>query len=165
MDFLQVFTDKANMLLGVATMALAYMTSETGMLFLFFLFLNVVDCIFGYMKAYKSGTIKSGKGTEGVIKKLSYWIIVGIAFMLSEYFVGIGHKIGVDLGFLTLFGWFVLSVYIINEITSIVENMVAFGIQVPEIFLKGLHAAKTAVDEAGNKVIPEEKQEGVNSED
>ena len=41
------------------------------------------------------------------------------------------------MGFLQLLGWFVLAVYIINELTSIVENMVALGIDVPEIFVKG----------------------------
>ncbi|MEQ2445084.1 hypothetical protein WMO64_16655 [Pseudoflavonifractor sp. CLA-AP-H29] len=36
------------------------------------------------------------------------------------------------------------------------ENMVALGVDVPDILLKGLAAAKTAVDEAGNKVVPED---------
>ena len=30
----------------------------------------------------------------------------------------------------------------------------ALGVDVPDILLKGLAAAKTAVDEAGNKVVP-----------
>lgn len=155
MDFLQTFTDKSNVFFGALTTILAFVTGDVGILFLFFLFLNVVDCIFGYIKAYKTGTIKSGKGLEGIIKKFAYWTIIAISFMVSEYLVGLGSKIGVDLKFLDLFGWFILGTYVINEITSIVENMVVIGVKVPEIFLKGLNAAKVAVDEAGNKVIPE----------
>ena len=66
---------------------------------------------------------------------------------------------GVDLAFLRLLGWFVLAIYIINEVTSILENMVALGVDVPPILLKGLSAAKTAVDAAGNKVVPENSTE------
>ena len=63
--------------------------------------------------------------------------------------------LGIDLSFLQFIGWFVLGIYIINELTSILENMVALGVDVPPILLKGLAAAKTAVDAAGNKVVPE----------
>ena len=49
-----------------------------------------------------------------------------------------------------------LAVYIINELTSIVENMVALGIDVPEIFVKGLNAVRTVVNDAGDRVIPED---------
>ena len=38
--------------------------------------------------------------------------------------------------------------------------MVVIGVKVPEIFLKGLNAAKVAVDEAGDKVIPETTAKG-----
>ena len=159
MEHIHTFTDKVNLLWGAIITGLSFIVGDEKILFLFFLFLNVVDCVFGYIKAYKTKTIKSGKGTEGIIKKVAYWVIIAIAFMVSEYFIGIGHQIGVDLSFLNLFGWFILGVYIINEITSIVENMVVIGIQVPDIFLRGLHAAKTAIDEAGNKVIPEENKD------
>ena len=60
------------------------------------------------------------------------------------------------MGFLQLLGWFVLAVYIINELTSIVENMVALGIDVPEIFVKGLNAVRTVVNDAGDRVIPKD---------
>lgn len=159
MNMLDTFFDKANILWGGVIAILSYFANDTGLLFVFFLFLNIIDCIFGYLKAYKTKTIKSGKGAEGVVKKLAYWVIIAIAFMLSEYFIDMGNVIGVDLNFLHLFGWFILGVYIINEITSIVENMVVLGISVPEFFLRGLHAAKTAIDDAGDKVIPKEEEE------
>lgn len=159
MNMLDTFFDKANILWGGVIAILSCFTKDTGVLFVFFLLLNIIDCVFGYMKAYKTKTIKSGKGAEGIIKKLAYWVIIAIAFMLSEYFIDMGNIIGVDLNFLHLFGWFILGVYIINEITSIVENMVVLGIPVPEFFLRGLHAAKTAIDDAGDKVIPKEDED------
>lgn len=158
MEHIHTFTDKANLLWGGVITILSYFIKDNGTLFLFFLLLNIVDCIFGYVKAYKTNTIESGKGLEGIIKKVAYWVIIAIAFGMSAYFTGIGNEIGIDLSFLGLFGWFILGVYIINEITSIVENMVIMGIPVPDIFVRGLKAAKTTIDEAGNKVLPKEDE-------
>ena len=83
-------------------------------------------------------------------------MIIAIAFAVSGFLISLGAQLGVDLGFLQLLGWFVLAVYIINELTSIVENMVALGIDVPEIFIKGLNAVRTVVNDAGDRVIPED---------
>lgn len=88
-----------------------------------------------------------------------YWVIIALAFGVSCIFIDIGATIGVDLGFLQLMGWFVLAIYIINELTSIVENMMALGVDVPDILVKGLAAARTVVDQAGDKVVPDEKTE------
>lgn len=66
----------------------------------------------------------------------------------------LGPELGVNLGFLMLIGWFTLAVYILNELTSIVENMLVLGYEVPEILVRGLTATRSTVDVAGNKVIP-----------
>ena len=71
----------------------------------------------------------------------------------------LGAVIGVKLNFLQLIGWFILALYIINELTSILENMVALGVDVPEFLIRGLAAVKTAVDEAGDRVIPQTEDE------
>ena len=60
------------------------------------------------------------------------------------------------MDFLRLIGWFTLGVYILNELTSIVENLVVLGYDVPEIFVRGLNAARKVVDAAGDRVVPKE---------
>ena len=79
-------------------------------------------------------------------------------------FLELGAVIGVRLDFLQLIGWFVLALYIINELTSILENMVALGVDVPEFLIRGLAAVKTAVDEAGDRVIPPEEKPAEDTE-
>ena len=79
-----------------------------------------------------------------------------MAFSVAQVLIDFGSEIGVSLGFLRLLGWFTLGVYILNELTSIVENLVVLGYEVPEIFVRGLNAARKAVDAAGDKVIPKE---------
>ena len=65
-------------------------------------------------------------------------------------FTEMGSKIGVDLSFTHLFGWFTLATFIINEIRSILENLVVMGVEVPEFLVKGLEIAKKITEE-GNK--------------
>lgn len=152
------FADKANLIWGSIVAGLSYVFGGHWAVFLLFLVLNIVDYIYGVLKARATDTMSSAKGAKGVIKKVSYWVIIALAFGVSCIFIDIGGAIGVNLEFLQLIGWFVLAIYIINELTSILENMVALGVDVPEILLKGLSAARTAVDAAGDKVIPDEEQ-------
>ena len=150
------FTDKANVIGGTIVAFLTYVFGVHWQVFLLFLGLNVIDYVYGVMKARSTGTMSSAKGAKGVLKKVSYWVIIMLSFGVSCIFIDIGTVIGVDLGFLQLLGWFTLAIYVINELTSIVENMVALGVDVPEILVKGLAAARTAVDAAGDKVVPGE---------
>ena len=153
------FADKANLIWGTIVAGLTYVFGIHWPVFALFLVLNVVDYVYGVLKAKATNTMSSAKGAKGILKKVSYWVIIAIAFGVSCIFIDIGTTIGVNLGFLQLVGWFVLAIYIINELTSIVENMMALGIDVPEILVKGLAAARTVVDQAGDKVVPEGPEE------
>ena len=153
---INVFSDKANLIWGALLAGCSFLFGAHWPLFAFFLLLNIIDYIYGILKARATNTLNSGKGFQGIIKKASYWVLIALSFGISVVFVDIGVVLGIDLAFLQLIGWFVLAIFIINELTSILENMVALGVDVPPILLKGLAAAKTAVDAAGNKVAPEE---------
>lgn len=153
------FADKANLIGAAIVSGLTYVFGVHWPVFALFLALNVVDYIYGLMKARTTDTLSSAKGAKGVAKKFSYWVIIALAFGVSFVLMDLGAVLGIDLGFLSLIGWFTLAVYILNELTSIVENMVALGVDVPEILVKGLAAARTAVDAAGDKVVPEDKVE------
>lgn len=45
-----------------------------------------------------------------------------------------------------MLGWFVLASLAINEIRSIIENIVEFGYKVPQILIKGLDIANKAIN-------------------
>ena len=154
-NYLSAFADKANLLIGGVIAALSYIFGGNWHIFVLFLALNIVDYFYGVAKANATGTRSSAKGAKGILKKVSYWVIIAIAFGISVIFIDIGNVIGVDLSFMQLIGWFTLAVYIVNELTSIVENMVALGVNVPDILIRGLAVMKTAVDEAGDKIIPD----------
>ena len=100
--------------------------------------------------------MNSAKGAVGVMKKVSYWVVIALAFGVAQVLIDFGAEIGAPLDFLRLIGWFTLGVYILNELTSIVENLVVLGYDVPEIFVRGLNAARKVVDAAGDRVVPKE---------
>ena len=55
--------------------------------------------------------------------------------------------LGIDFHVTTLLGWFVLASLCINEVRSIIENLVQCGYSVPSVLTKGLEVADKIVNE------------------
>lgn len=140
--------DKFNAIAGAIIAVISYILGPQWYLFAAFLVLNVIDYVSGYINARKKGLLSSEKGTEGLLKKFGYWMIICVAFLMSWIFINLGDIIGVNLHVTTLLGWFTLASLIINEIRSILENLVAAEIPVPFILVKGLEAANKAFEKA-----------------
>ncbi|GFI42296.1 holin [Thomasclavelia cocleata] len=120
---------------------------EHWILFAVFLLFNIVDYITGWMKAKMANKVNSTAGLIGVLKKLGYWIMVMVSFLASVLFIEIGNTLGIDLGITTLLGWFVLASLTINELRSIIENLVETGYNIPNILTKGLEVADKIINE------------------
>ena len=67
--------------------------------------------------------------------------------ILAISFEEMGKTIGLDLAFTRLLGWFTLATFIINEIRSILENLVCIGVDVPSFLISGLEIAANAISE------------------
>lgn len=150
--------DKINMIYGlIATMGVALL-GKYWFLFAGFLLLNVIDYATGYCKAkFYNKNESSAIGAKGIFKKVWYWTVIGIAFFVSMSFTYMGEVIDVDLSFVQFFGWFTLATYLINEIRSILENLVEMNVKVPTFLIVGLSVtqklldAKTEIEESGEK--------------
>jgi len=121
----------------------ATLTSILGaewILFAGYLILNILDYITGTIKSKITKKESSNKGLIGIIKKICYWILIAISFLISYLLVHLGNKININLEFIMLFGWFTLTCLIINETRSILENLVEVGIKVPSFLSKGLNS-------------------------
>lgn len=144
---IEPLTNKINLIIGAITAILSYILGEHWILFVFFLLLNFGDYITRWIAARLTGTENSKAGWFGILKKLGYWIMIALGFGMSVIFIEIGNVIGIDLEVTTFIGWFVLATLIINEIRSILENLVeAYGDKVPKILVKGLEVANKAID-------------------
>ena len=73
--------------------------------------------------------------------------MIMVSFLASVLFIEIGNTLGIDLGITTLLGWFVLASLTINELRSIIENLVETGYNIPNILTKGLEVADKIINE------------------
>jgi toxin secretion/phage lysis holin len=137
--------NKVNAIWGFVVTIFTMLFGEFWFLFLAFFLLNVVDYVTGFVKARLTNTENSNKGFKGICKKVGYWVVIAIAFFVALSFEKMGNTINIDLGFVQLVGWFTLATFIINEIRSVLENLVIIGVPVPEFLVKGLEVAAEAV--------------------
>ena len=133
------FLDRFNAVYGAVVTVLTTIFGVYWYVFAAYLACNVLDYITGWRKARKLGKESSKVGMEGIWKKCGYWIIIFVSFLIPEVLVGIGRDLlGIDLTFLVFLGWFTLATLLINEIRSILENLVECGCDVPVFLIQGL---------------------------
>lgn len=150
------FIDRYNMIVGAAVAIATALFGTYWYVFAGFLLCNVLDWLTGWYKSRKLQKESSKAGFKGILKKLGYWVIVLVAFLMPELFIHLGDDIlGIDLGFLVLFGWFTLATLLINEIRSILENLVECGYNVPAFLIIGLEVTEKLI-EAGVDIHAEE---------
>lgn len=146
MEYATPIIDKYNTVAGTIIALLSYILGEHWMLFAAFLLLNIADFVTGSIKSRLTGTVSSHTGFNGVIKKVGYWVIIFVSFLMCDIFLEIGEALEVNLQITVFLGWFVLATFIINEIRSVLENLVEAGLKVPLPLVKGLEVANKALD-------------------
>ena len=130
--------DTYNALVGGVIAFFTMVFGEHWILFAAFLFLNVVDWLSGWSKARRVHKESSSVGLKGIVKKVWYWVIIAIAFILPAALMEAGSVIGIDLSIARFLGWLTLAMLLVNEVRSIIENLVCLDIPVPEVLIKGL---------------------------
>ena len=131
--------DGYNTIVGIIITLLSAMFGNYWYIFAAFVLLNVFDWLTGWYKSRKQKTESSAVGLRGIIKKLGYWVIIAMAFLISNVFVQMGSDVlNMNLDFLMFVGWFTLACLMVNETRSVLENLVECGYEVPSILIQGL---------------------------
>lgn len=147
---------------SIKDMTIFFFTEALGShwyIFIVFMMFNFLDWITGSLKAIKLKKLSSYVGIKGLLKKLGYWIVIGIAFSFSTLFVIIGKEIlGINLSIMHSLGWFTFSILIINEAISILENLVILNIKVPTILIKSLKITEKILDNASEKILDKDNK-------
>ncbi len=138
--------NKINSLWGLTITLFSSLFGQFWYLFAAFMILNIVDYITGIIKAKIYHAENSNKGLKGIIKKVGYWIVIALAFFIALSFENMGATIGLNLSFTRFLGWFTLATFIINEIRSILENLVILGVDIPPFLTYGLEVASRAIE-------------------
>lgn len=156
---IDIVLDKMTLVQSVIITILSYFLGPHWFLFVAYLVLNIFDYVTGSIRSRINKTSSSEKGAIGIMKKLMYWIMIGISFGLSAVFIHIGETIGVSLEFTSLVGYLTLATLIINEFRSIVENLVEAGCNVPTILVKGLEIANKTLEEKMETTVETEEED------
>lgn len=142
------FIDKCNAVVGMLVTALTAILGTYWYVFVSYLALNVVDWVTGTWNARKKGESSSESGREGAKRKVGNWVIIGVAFLTADVLVKLaGDMLGLNVSFLIGIGWLVTCMLWINEVRSILENLVEMGYNVPEFLIKGLEVANKLVND------------------
>lgn len=144
---MKAFTDTYNFVVG---MVVTIMTAVFGVywyIFAAYMFFNIADWLTGWYKSRKLKRESSSVGLKGALKKLGYWVIIAVAFLMSTVFVHLGKDIlGINLDFLMMIGWFTLACLMVNEVRSILENLVESGYNIPAVLVNGLEIADKMIN-------------------
>lgn len=142
------FFNNVNIIGGVVMTAVAAVLGQYWFLFAGFLLFNVIDWLSGWARSRQKKESSSKAGAKGIVKKVWYWVVIGTAFFIGFSFEQMGQSVGVPLDFMNLVGWFVLANYLVNEIRSILENLVDMDVPVPEFLVRGLKIAAERIEAA-----------------
>ena len=155
-EFCKIFNKITSTISAIGTTLTSIFGSEW-MLFAGYLILNITDYITGTIKSKINKQENSKKGLVGILKKVCYWILIVISFLISHLLVKLGIQININLEFIWAFGWFTLTCLIINESRSIIENFIEMGIYVPEFIKNGLEIYKNMINNTINTISKKNK--------
>lgn len=145
------FVDKYNTIVGFIVSVLSAVLGAYWYVFVSYVFLNIADWITGTAKARKNKISSSEAGRQGIIRKLGNWLIIVLAFLVSKILVEVlMATLGIDAGFLIAIGWLTTCMLWINEVRSILENLVEMGYNVPDFLINGLEVASKLVNNKGD---------------
>lgn len=134
-----------NIIIGTVLTYIITIFEQYGLIMFTFLIFNVLDWMTGTMKARLLGKESSIDGLKGVCKKLGYWVLILVAFLVGENFILIGNNLCIDLSIADYIGWITLAMLVVNEARSIIENLVQMDVYVPEVLVKGLEVAQEKI--------------------
>lgn len=140
------FIDLYNSIVGGIIAVMVAFLGPAWFLFAGLALLNIIDWLTGWAKANHNHEESSEKGLKGIVKKLGYWAIILVAWIVAYCFIYIGGVLHINLDFMTIIGWFTLAMLLVNEARSILENLVELNVYVPEILIKGLAVTEKLIN-------------------
>ena len=97
---------------------------------------NLIDYITGLVASkYRQEQINSYKGMRGIIKKVCMWLLVIVGAMLDVLIKYATQTMGFNIQVPFIVATLVTVWIVVNEIVSILENLVDIGIELPPFLM------------------------------
>lgn len=123
---------------------------------------NVIDYLTGICAAkYRTESISSYKGIRGIIKKVCMWLLVVIGAWIDILINYAIHTAGIELTIPFVVATVVAVWLVVNEIISILENMIDIGVDMPPFLLPLMkNIKKKTEDTVKIKDVEEDESDG-----
>lgn len=113
---------------------------------------NIIDYITGLIASkYRQEQINSYKGMRGIIKKVCMWLLVVVGSMVDVLIKYATQTMGFNIQVPFIVATLVAVWIVINEIISILENLIDIGIALPPFLMPIVKRIKKEVEELGEK--------------
>ena len=121
---------------------------------------NLIDYFTGLCAAkYRTENISSYKGIRGIIKKVCMWLLVLIGAWIDILINYAVECAGVRLTIPFIVATVVAVWLVVNEIISILENMIDIGVTMPPFLLPIVKYIKKQVEDKADVVAVEEEED------
>ena len=112
---------------------------------------NLIDYITGLMASkYREEQISSYKGMRGIIKKVCMWLLVVVGTMIDVLVKYAASTMGLNIQIPFIVATLVAVWIVVNEIISILENIIDIGVELPPFLLPIVKRIKKEVEEVGD---------------
>ena len=110
------------------------------------LLVMVGDYITGMVSAYVNKTLCSRCGIRGILKKLSYLMVVCVGIGVDWILHEAASQIGIEYQGTFAVGLLVTIWLVINELISILENLAKIGVPMPAFLKKIIEKLRVSVE-------------------
>lgn len=125
---------------------------------------NVMDYATGLLAApYRKEEVKSYKSIRGITKKVCMWLLVIVGAWIDVLIQYTVSTIRADVNVPFIVATIVAVWLVVNEIISILENMIDIGVNMPPFLMPLVKRIKGQIEEKADKAIND--KEGEHNED
>ena len=138
-------------LIAVGTAALVTYFGSLAIPVVILITMMIIDYVSGLAYAWVQHTISSKIGAKGIIKKVGYMALIGVAIGV-DYLIYTGVTAAdISIGYEMWFALLVTIWLIINEMISILENLSKLGVPIPGFLTAVIQRLKTSTESKERK--------------
>lgn len=152
--------DKMKMAVIAAVSALAGWLGILAVPVFLLVLCNLIDYATGLMAApYRTESVNSYKGIRGIVKKVCMWLLIVVGVIVDAMLNYAVEYIGWGIALPFIVATVVAVWLLVNEIISILENILDIGVNIPPFLLPLVRNIKKTVEEKTD-VLAKEDEDG-----
>lgn len=126
-ELIKIFCDKITLLFGAILSLIFYLTGGENELLSFLCYAMVIDYVSGIIKSFITKKMNSRTGIKGILKKSMMILVIAAVNILDTV-------LQAPVEFKTI----IISLFLSNEILSVLENAILSGIPIPDCIKREL---------------------------